>query len=98
MAQISNSLSPTIDRPRTSPTARILQRVARVVLPHLLLTFLAFIFLVPFYWMLASSLKTKETMFSNPIVWWPTVLHWENYPNAINYPNFPFLRFLWNST
>ena len=26
------------------------------------------------------------------------MLHWENYPDAINYPNFPFLRFLWNST
>ncbi len=48
--------------------------------------------------MLVSSLKTKETMFTNPIEWLPRVWNWQNYPNAINYPNFPFLRFLWNST
>jgi multiple sugar transport system permease protein len=82
----------------TSTHARKLRRVLRSVWPHLLLAALAVVFLVPFYWMIVSSLKTKATMFSNPIVWVPPVLHWENYATAINYPNFPFLRFLWNST
>jgi multiple sugar transport system permease protein len=79
---------------RRSTAAKIL----RTVLPHALLIFLAVAFLVPFYWMIISSLKTKEIVFSNPIEWLPRRWMWENYPNAINYPGFPFLRFLWNST
>jgi len=59
---------------------------------------LAVLFLVPFFWMLVSSFKTKETMFTQPIEWLPRAWNWQNYPNAINYPGFPFLRFLWNST
>ena len=75
-----------------------LKGVVRAVWPHLLLAFLAVVFLVPFYWMIITSLKTKETVFTNPIEWLPRVWMWENYPNAMNYPGFPFLRFLWNST
>ena len=88
------SLTPSTTRYRP----RSLRGTWRTLWPHLLLGALALLFLVPFYWMIISSLKTKETMFSNPLVWWPSVQHWENYPNAINYPSFPFLRFLWNST
>lgn len=79
-------------------TRLTLRAALRVVLPHILLIAIAIAFMVPFYWMLVSSLKTKETMFTNPIEWLPRVWNWQNYPNAINYPNFPFLRFLWNST
>ncbi len=79
---------------RRSTTAKFL----RTVLPHALLIFLAVVFLVPFYWMIISSFKTKEIVFSNPIEWLPRRWVWENYPNAINYPGFPFLRYLWNST
>jgi multiple sugar transport system permease protein len=75
-----------------------LRRLLRSVLPHVLLAALAILFLVPFYWMIISSFKTKETMFTYPIEWLPRVWNWQNYPNAINYPGFPFLRFLWNST
>jgi multiple sugar transport system permease protein len=80
---------------RRKPT---IGKIARTVLPHLLLLALAAIFLVPFYWMLITSFKTKETAFTSPIEWLPRVWNWQNYPTAINYPNFPFLRFLWNST
>jgi multiple sugar transport system permease protein len=98
MAQALIKRAPESLPTHTSSQVRTLRRLWRNVWPHLLLATLAVIFLVPFYWMIVSSLKTKETMFSNPIVWVPPVLHWENYATAINYPNFPFLRFLWNST
>ena len=84
--------------PTSSSAARITPQRLRALISHVLLAFLAVIFLVPFYWMFISSLKTNQTMFSNPIVWLPSVLHWENYASAINYPGFPFLKFLWNST
>lgn len=92
---------PRVSAPTALPMQRIvflLRRSLRSVLPHVLLAALAIVFLVPFYWMIISSFKTKETMFTYPIEWLPRVWNWQNYPNAINYPGFPFLRFLWNST
>jgi len=79
----------------------VLQRALRRRLPglaaHGVLIVFAIAFMAPFYWMLISSLKTAQQMFAVPIQWVPPVAHFENYPNAINYPNFPFLRYLWNS-
>lgn len=65
---------------------------------HAILLIVTVIFLLPFYWMLMSSLKENTMVFSNPIVWFPHPLRWQNYPEALNYPGFPFLKFLWNST
>lgn len=48
--------------------------------------------------MVASSLKPTQQVFSVPLQWIPNPPLWENYIKAINYPNFPFLRFLANST
>ncbi len=64
---------------------------------HGLLIGVSVIFMVPFYWMLITALKTQTTVFATPIQWWPSTLHWENFVTAANYPGFPFLRFLWNS-
>jgi multiple sugar transport system permease protein len=98
-------MAPTsLQTPMTAGTAHTarrpltLRRVISAVWPHLLLATLAVIFLVPFYWMIASSLKTNQTVFSQPLEWFPANPRWGNYPTAINYPNFPFLRFLGNST
>jgi multiple sugar transport system permease protein len=65
---------------------------------HALLVLVAVAFMVPFYWMVITALKTKETVFSVPIQWLPAQAHWDNFLTAINYPGFPFLRFMWNST
>ena len=62
-----------------------------------MLVAIAIPFMLPFYWMIISSLKTNPEVFTNPIQWLPSVPQWQNYPRAINYPNFPFLRFLWNT-
>jgi multiple sugar transport system permease protein len=92
------STAPAVLPTRAHQRSARLRRALKTILPHLLLAALAVLFLVPFFWMLISSLKTKETMFTYPIEWLPRVWNWQNYPTAINYPNFPFLRFLWNST
>ncbi len=76
---------------------RALRKRVRSAGAHLLLIVFAIAFMLPFYWMIVSSLKTNQQMFTNPIQWFPPVPRWENYPTAINYPNFPFLRFLWNT-
>ena len=66
-------------------------------LRHSLLIAVSLIFMVPFYWMVITALKTQTTVFTTPIEWWPRTLHWENFATTANYPSFPFLRFLWNS-
>ncbi|HEU5101048.1 MAG TPA: carbohydrate ABC transporter permease [Roseiflexaceae bacterium] len=64
---------------------------------HALLIGVSIAFLAPFYWMIVSSLKQNNQIFTLPIQWVPNPPRWENYSKAINYPNFPFLRFLGNS-
>ena len=64
---------------------------------HGLLILVSIIFVLPFYWMVITALKTQTTVFTTPVQWWPSTLHWENFVVAANYPGFPFLRFLWNS-
>lgn len=39
----------------------------------------AFIMLIPFVWMLSSSLKNEKDVFAFPIQWIPTVAQWSNY-------------------
>ncbi len=55
----------------------------------------AFFVLVPLFWMISTSFKTLDKVFSLPIVWIPWPLHWENYPNAFSQFNFP--RYFLNS-
>jgi multiple sugar transport system permease protein len=48
--------------------------------------------------MVISALKTTDEIFSQPIVWWPHTLQWGHITDVLNYPGFPFLQYLWNST
>lgn len=67
------------------------------ILQYALLTVAALVMIVPFYWMVISSLKTNAEIFARPIQWWPSPIRWENYHKALTYPGFDFLRLLWNS-
>lgn len=67
-------------------------------LRHIFLMLVTIIFLLPFYWMIISSLKENTMVFSNPIRWLPDPVRFQNFPDAFTYPGFPFLKFLWNST
>lgn len=54
------------------------QKVLNYVLIVSLLA-LSIFMLVPFYWMVISSLKLNKDVFSIPMKWWPDEMHWENY-------------------
>ncbi len=56
----------------------VLQRVVHSVI-YLLLTLLAVFTLIPFVWMVSSSLKLDREVFSYPMRWIPETFHWENY-------------------
>ena len=55
-----------------------------------------FLMLVPFLWMLSTSLKTTVQSMAFPPEWWPQPFVWENYIHIYQY--MPFFTFLFNST
>jgi multiple sugar transport system permease protein len=59
------------------------------------LTAVAIIMALPFYWMLATSFKPNEDIFSDPIQWIPTRYTLEHYVNAFTLV--PFGRYFLNS-
>ena len=52
-------------------------------------------FLFPLYWMIATSLKKPDQLFTNPPTWIPTSLDFSNYARAFGDPQ--MFRALWNS-
>lgn len=49
------------------------------IIIYFLLTLLAVLMIIPFYWMLISSVKTNNEVFSIPMRWIPESFHFENY-------------------
>jgi len=44
--------------------------------------------LFPLYWAVTTALKDVPEALAFPPVWWPTVLHWSNFPKALGEMNF----------
>ncbi|MFT4107531.1 MAG: carbohydrate ABC transporter permease [Lacrimispora sp.] len=65
------------------------------ILLYLGLTALSLFMLVPFYWMVISSLKLNKDVFSIPMTWWPDKMHWENY--KIIWKKLPLMTFFMNT-
>ncbi|NTV54142.1 MAG: carbohydrate ABC transporter permease, partial [Syntrophaceae bacterium] len=47
-----------------------------------LLLAVAFVGLLPYYWMLSCSFKTNENMFLVPLQWIPNPVNWSAYGDA----------------
>jgi ABC-type glycerol-3-phosphate transport system permease component len=62
---------------------------------YLLLVAGAVVMLLPIFWMVSTSVKPLNQIFSLPIQWWPAHPQWENYSNA--WSRFPFGRYFINS-
>lgn len=70
-----------------------LRAMVRSVFTHAALIPAAALFLLPFLWMLSTSLKSDEMLYAYPPVWIPLPPNWMNYPNAVTYiPFFLYLR------
>jgi multiple sugar transport system permease protein len=55
----------------------------------------AFTMLLPFIWMIMTSLKTEQEVFTIPITWIPEQIEWSNYPKAWEVADFS--RYIINS-
>ncbi len=74
---------------------RSVHLVVTHTLYYLLLTGLGALLMVPFLWMVTSSVKAEHEIFSIPATWLPERIRWENYPHALE--SFPFFRSLLNT-
>ncbi len=54
------------------------------------------IVILPFLWMVSTSLKTPADIFKIPTVWIPNPIVWDNYPNSMTI--LPFGRFILNTS
>ena len=66
-----------------------LGRVAGVVVKYILLLAFAAFFIVPWVWMISTSLKNPQELAVYPIVWIPNPIRWDNYLAAFQRAEFP---------
>ncbi|MCL2410030.1 MAG: carbohydrate ABC transporter permease [Treponema sp.] len=62
---------------------------------YLFLIVTAFFMLIPFAWMLSSSLKLNQDVFTFPIQWIPENPRWENYSEI--WEMIPLATYIWNT-
>lgn len=83
-----------IRKARASRRARLHRVAGRAILFLLMLT-LSFIFLIPFFWLISTSLKLPGKVFIQPIEWIPKPPQWSNYLEVFR--RLPFHRFIINT-
>ncbi|MFD2615644.1 carbohydrate ABC transporter permease [Paenibacillus gansuensis] len=70
-------------------------RTLAMTASYLVLTAGALIILIPFFWMLSTSLKEKVDVYKFPPEWIPSPAQWHNFPDALT--TFPFPLYTFNT-
>ncbi len=70
-------------------------KAVKLTLVYLALIVGMVIVILPFLWMVSTSLKTPAAVFKIPTVWIPNPIVWENYPNSMTV--LPFVRYIMNT-
>lgn len=84
------TLETTIDRETTRPSGKVWNWITTI-----LLFVMAFIMIMPFVWLVSSSLKSQTQIFSYPPQWIPDPFHFDNYTRALTIK--PFGLYLVNT-
>lgn len=95
MTQISEAQTQSSSTPRRAPFPW--RSALGSVITHSLLILTATLFFVPFLWLIITSLKMQNQVFTTPPMWIPDPIQWQNYPDALTSPAFPFLRLMGNT-
>lgn len=74
--------------PRVGLNKKRIKGFVRSILIHSALIPFAFVFMLPFLWMLSTSLKSNVQLFVYPPILVPIPAAWENYPTAVVYIDF----------
>lgn len=94
MATMERAQPATLVAPRVA-RQRPVDNVAVRVVTYVLIGAGAALVLIPFFWMISTSLKGQERLFVYPPEWLPNPPHWSNYRDA--WTALPFNRFLLNT-
>src|SRR5205085_6123156 len=86
-----SAASASLTRARTPPPRLKLGHLAS----HVILVAGAVVMLLPFVWMIGTSLKPADQLFTVPPTWIPQPLRWDTYLKAMNAGN--FARYALNS-
>jgi multiple sugar transport system permease protein len=92
MASDAQLVTPSSARSGASYSRR---ELVHTILTYLLLLSGALLLMIPFFWMLSTSLKTLAEVQHWPIVWIPSQAVWSNYPAV--FQKTPFARYVLNS-
>ena len=65
------------------------------VATHMVLILVGLFFLLPFFWMFSTALKSDQQIFVNPPVWIPDPVMWENFASAVTV--IPFFSYMKNT-
>ncbi len=84
------SISVRADKP-----SRTAGKAVVTVLKYAVLLLFALIALIPFVWMISSSLKISTDVFTIPMKWVPETFHWENY--SLIWERVPLLAYFKNT-
>ncbi len=71
------------------------KRFFRLTITYLFLTATSILFLIPFAWMISTSLKPQDQIFVYPIQWVPHPFIWGNYEQV--FEQVPFFRYILNT-
>ena len=72
------------------------RQLGQQVVPRGVLLLVCALFILPFYWMVATALKTREDLMAYPPVLWPSDFVWSNFRDAVEY--IPFFQYLTNTS
>ena len=72
-------------------------KAAKIVVMYILLGVGAFIFLLPLFWMISTSLKTQPEVYVFPPKFFPETFHWQNFPEGWTYEKTQWPRWLGNT-
>lgn len=86
----------THEQTGASPVSLLKKLSFRKILAHLLLLSGGLTMIIPFLWMLSTSLKDDQQAYVFPPVWIPDPIVWSNYETV--WTALPFARFFINST
>lgn len=87
--------APRLIRPVRSDGGLMVRRRVQVLLFHGVLLIGALVVCIPLIWMVTSSFKAPNRLFTVPIDWIPWEFRWQNYTEAWN--TAPFARYFLNS-
>lgn len=97
---IDSSMAQVADANTYSDTRKLkrekrIRRIGKVIVVYALASIGAIVFIMPFLWMLSTSLKASNEIFITPPKWIPDPLHFENYTKALSL--LPFDLYLRNT-